>query len=329
MYTRKENVNGVEAVCYEHEHQDKVLAAIAREFEKVFPGFVESEAGQLLSEDDILRLQKAFRVSSDKKKKEKNRRENFISIIRKSIDGFEKNRQKYFDLMDPEMLEEYAEDYNDFKATTLKLECPIIHATLFTNRDELKQYKMDFKAAAPKRLYDVVYNLSEFSREYVLSYSETDYQNIKYHEDLGLSILEESGNKYTAYGVIGGGIRSHILYKTHPECFPNRSQWALWALWYLSGKEDFGCEMNSEFLMIDLKAVTTQQNYFYPYDLFTLYMHRIYKLLDEKAKEMDVFIDPAYKYVIVDAFMNYIYDLNEEAVALLHSQIPNGGYGYA
>ncbi len=154
MYTRKENVNGVESVCYENEHQDKVLAVIAREFEKVFPGFIESEAGQFLSEDAFIQLQQAFKVTVDKKKAVKNRRENFISIIRKSIDAFEKNRQKYYDLMDPEMLEEYAEDYNDFKATTLKLECPIIHATLFTDRDELKQYKMDFRAAAPKRLYD-------------------------------------------------------------------------------------------------------------------------------------------------------------------------------
>lgn len=329
MYTRQENVNGVEAVCYEHDHQEKVLTVITREFEKVFPGFVESEAGQLISEDDFMRLQQAFKITVDKKKAVKNRRENFIAIIKKSIDGFEKNRQKYFDLMDPDMLEEYAEDYNDFKATTLKLECPIIHATLFTDRDELKQYKMDFKASAPKRLYDVVFNLSEFSREYASSYNEEAYQNIKSYEELGLSTLEESGEKYTAYGVIGGGIRSHMLYKTHPEAFPNRSQWALWALWHLSGKEDFGCEMNSEFLMIDVKAVTTQQNYFYPYDLFTFYMYKIYKLLDAKAKEMDVLIDPNYKYVIVDAFMNYIYDLHEEEISILRRQIPNGGYGYA
>lgn len=329
MYTRKENVNGVEAVCYEHDHQEKVLDVISKEFEKAFTGFIESEAGRLISEDDFMRLQRAFKVTVDKKKAVKNRRENFISIIGKSIDGFEKNRQKYYDLMDPEMLEEYAEDYNDFKATTLKLECPIIHATLFTDRDELKQYKMDFKAAAPKRLYDVVFNLSEFSREYAASYNEEVYQNINSFEELGLSILEEGGEKYTAYGVIGGGIRSHMLYKIHPECFPNRSQWALWALWYLSGKEDFGCEMNSEFLMIDVKAVITQQNYFYPYDLFTFYMYKIYKMLDVKAKEMDVFIDPKYKYVIVDAFMNYIYDLHEEEIAVLRRQIPNGGYGYA
>ena len=329
MYTHAENVNGVEAVCYEHGHQEMILSAISKEFEKVFPSFIDSEAGQLISEDDFTRLQRAFKVIVDKKKVVKNRRENFISIIKKSIDEFENNRKKYYTLMDLEMLEEFAEDYNDFKATTLKVECPIIHATLFTNRPELKQYKMNFKAAAPKRLYDVVYNLSKFCREYVSSYNEEVYQGIQHYEELGLSTLEESGDKYTAYGVIGGGIRSHILYKIHPECFPNRSQWALWALWHLCGKEDFGCEMNSEFLMIDVKSVTTQQNYCYPYDLFTFYMYKIFKLLDEKAKEMGVLIDPCYRYVIVDAFMNYVYDLHKEEIAVLCKQIPNGGYGYA
>lgn len=178
MYTHKENVNGVESICYEQDHQGKVLKAISGEFEKVFPGFIESEAGQLISQDDFIRLQHNFKVTVDKKKAAKNQRENYISVIRKSIDEFEKNRKKYCTLLDPEMLEEYAEDYNDFKATTLKLECPIIHATLFTDRDELKQYKMDFKAAAPKRLYDVVFNLSEFSRKYAASYDEETYQNI-------------------------------------------------------------------------------------------------------------------------------------------------------
>ncbi len=329
MYTRKENVNGVEAVCYERDHQEKVLAVISAEFEKLFPGFVETEAGQLISEDDFMQLQRAFKVTIDKKKAVKNRCENFKSIIKKSIDGFEKNRQKYYDLLDPEMLDAYSADYNDFKATTLKIDCPIIHATLFTDRDELKQYKIDFRAAAPKRLYDVVFNLSAFSRDYAAAYDEETYQKTTTYEELGLSVLEESGDKYTAYGVIGGGIRSHILYKVHPKCFPNRSQWALWALWYLSAQEDFGCEMSSEFLMIDVKAVTTQQNYFYPYDLFTFYMFHIYKLLDKKANEMGAYIDPAYKYVVVDAFVNYIYDIHEDEIAFRRTQIANGGYGHA
>lgn len=325
MYTSQ--LNAVEPICYEREHQDKVLTVLAAEFEKAFPGFVESEAGQLISEEVFLQLQSMFKIVPDRRKDNKNKRDNFIAIIQKGIEGFEKNKQKYLDLFDPELLKEEREDLQSFKSKTLKNECPIIHATLFTDRDELKQYKKDFKLAEPKRLYEVVVNLSQFSQEYSASYNEEAYQKIQTYEELKLGTLEEDGGNYTAFGVIGGGIRSHLLYKNHPECFPNRSQWALWALWYLTNKESFGCEMDSEFLRIDLKECITQQNYFYPYDLFTFYAYQIYKMLDSKAKEMDVSIDPDYKYVVVDAFMNYIADLHISHINELRKQIANGGYG--
>ena len=101
---------------------------------------VETEAGNLISSADFSQLQSSLgiKVTIDKKKAEKNKRENFINIIKKSIDEFEKNRQKYIDLMDPDLLEEEGEDLMAFKAKTLKNECPIIHNTLFTERDEFK-----------------------------------------------------------------------------------------------------------------------------------------------------------------------------------------------
>lgn len=327
MFTRADDVNGVEAICYDQKHQKKVLEVITSEFEKVFPKFIETEAGQLISENEFLQLQGMFKVFVDKKRIVKDRKANFTAVILKSIEEFKKDRQKYIDLLDPELLEE-DDDYPSFKNKTLKNECPIIHSTLFSQIEELKEYKIKFNAAAPKDLYDVVSNLSQFSRDYYSSYDETAYQNITSYEELGLSVLETSGDTYTAYGVIGGGIRSHILYKNHPECFPNRSQWALWALWFLSNNETFGCEMESEFLMIDLKQNITQQNYFYPYDLFTFYAYHIYKLLNNKAAELGVEIDPAYKYVVVNEFLNYVTNLHAEDISLLRRQIPNGGLGY-
>ena len=89
---------------------------------------------------------------------------------------------------------------------------------------------------------------------------------------LDLSDLNDD-ETYTAYGVIGGGIRSHFLYSLYPHAFPNRSQNAVWSLYFLSGKQDFGLADASEFVMIDIKSenMKTQQNYFYPYDLFAFY----------------------------------------------------------
>ena len=120
-----------------------------------------------------------------------------------------------------------------------------------------------------------------------------------------------------------------MLYKVHPSLFPNRSRSAIWALWYLTDKESFGCKTDSEFLMIDLDKNIVQQNYFYPYQLFAFYAFEIYKLLRGKAKELNVDIDPDYRYVIVDAFLEYIAMEHDEEIAFLKSQIRDGGMGYA
>ena len=97
-----------------------------------------------------------------------------------------------------------------------------------------------------------------------------------------------------------------MLYKVNPMMFPYRSRNALWALWFLTDKNPFGCKMDSEFLMIDTKNFTMQQNYYYPYELFAFYAFEIYKMLRDKADEMKAYIDPNYRYVIVESFLNYV-----------------------
>ena len=44
---------------------------------------------------------------------------------------------------------------------------------------------------------------------------------------------------------------------------------------------------------------------------------------------MDVFIDPDYRYVIVDAFLEYVADMHDEEITLLKQQIKDGGMGFA
>ena len=143
-----------------------------------------------------------------------------------------------------------------------------------------------------------------------------------------MSLLDT--DDYTAFGVIGGGIKTMMLYKVNPMVFPSRSRNAIWSLWYLTNKKHFGCKMDSEFLMIDTEKVVTQQSYFYPYELFAFYAYEIYKMLRDKATEMNVYIDPEYRYVLVDAFFNYIAHEHDSEINLLVSQIRNdGGYSYA
>jgi hypothetical protein len=86
--------------------------------------------------------------------------------------------------------------------------------------------------------------------------------------------------------------------------------------------------MDSEFLMIDVKESTTQQNYFYPYELFAFYAHQIFQLLKAEAEDLDVYLDPEYRYVIVDSFLSFVADSHESEINLLTSQIRESDYGY-
>ncbi|MDD6214824.1 MAG: hypothetical protein PUB42_06555, partial [Firmicutes bacterium] len=190
------------------------------------------------------------------------------------------------------------------------------------------KYRYEFSIADPEKLLHTVHNLLDFANEYMSEiYDEDDYEYARFYDELNMEDLDTED--YTVYGVIGGGIKSHMLYKLYPSVFPNRSRNAIWALWYLTNKANFGCSMDSEFIMIDVDKSIVQQNYFYPYELFAFYALAIYNLLNDKAKKMDVYIDPAYRYVVVDVFLNYVADEHSEEISLLKSQIRDGGLGYA
>ena len=78
--------------------------------------------------------------------------------------------------------------------------------------------------------------------------------------------------------------------------------------------------------MIDTKNVITQNNYFYPYHIFSYYAYILYKQLRRKAEEMELYIDTHYRYVIVDKFLAFIADCNKDVIEQLSHQINIGGY---
>lgn len=271
MYTTTDSSLGVEAKCYEEAHIKEVLETIRYSFDIVFDRFVETEAGTILSALDISSLQNKFGSEGRKKqlgKKEKT--EHYKRIIIESVDSFLKDQDKYVDIMDLDSLDEYQDDPRTFKSKVLKNECPIIRKTL-NNRiaKELDKYRKSFNIADADRLLEVITNLSTFANDYSDKYDPETYEKMSSYKDLGLDVLDTED--YTVFGVIGGGIKSHMIYKLYPGLFPNRSRSAIWALWYLSDKKTFECRSDSEFLMIDPHKSITQQNYFYPYALFSYY----------------------------------------------------------
>ena len=327
MYTKMDN-SGVEDICYEQGHVEKVLDVIKKNFDQHFIRFLDSSAGTGISMNDIQALQKKFGIKVQEKKKNQDLSQNFKTIISEAIDDFEKDRGDYQKIFRQNWLEDLDEDADVFKSKILRNECPIIRKTLANRKaKELDKYRANFSRADADWLLNVVYNLCVFGDDYQRDYDPSTYEDIKTYKELNLSLLDT--DDYTAYGVIGGGIKTHMLYKVYPALFPNRSRNAIWALWYLTNKEVFGCKTDSEFLMIDIGKSIVQQNYFYPYQLFAFYAFEIYKMLRDKATEYNAYIDTDYRYVLVDKFLDFIAMEHDEEITFMKSQIRDGGMGYA
>lgn len=329
MYARSE-YRDVEPKCYENAHVNEVVEAIKENFPAYFERFVTTEAGTGITVQDFEKLQEKFGVKAVKTSGKADMSARYKRIIADSIDEFEKDRESYLQIFDMEMLEEYEEDAATFKSEILRNKCPIIRKTIANKKaKELDKYRYEFGVADPDYLLSVVTRLCETAQDYEKSnYNRNDYENIKKYEDLCMA--EFDSDECTAYGVIGGGIKSLMLQKLNPEMFSSRSRNALWALWYLTNKRAFGCVTDSEFLMIDIQKTITQQNYFYPYELFSYYAFEVYKMLRDKATELNAYIDPAYRYVIVDAFFDYVASEHETEISMLQSQIKdNIGAAYA
>lgn len=328
MYTHQEE-REVEAKCYDFKHVEQVLETIKGKFNEYYDDFIKSEAGKAVTADDIKKIADGLGVKDVKVSNKVNHKEKLINIIKESINGFERDREKYLAIFDEEALEEYKDDPHYFKSTVLKNECPIIHSTIHNKKaKELDKYRFEFNISDPNDLLRVVRNLHKFAQEYYHNiYDEKSYDKIDNYKDLEYGILDTED--YTVYGVIGGGIKTHMLYKVYPAIFPNRSRDAIWALWYLTDKKTFDCKQDSEFLMIDINKFITQQNYFYPYELFAYYAHQIFQMLKEKAESIDVYFDPAYRYVMVDAFLGFVAKKHDDEISILKQQIRDGGFGFA
>jgi len=327
MYRFQED-RKVEKICYEQNHIAKVLVLIKDNFPKYFNDFLLHEAVSGISEQKVQGIASVLGIENSVIKKTNDKTQSYKDIIAQGIDSFSKDRKKYLDIFDKESLEEYLDDASTFKSKTFRHECPIINSTLQNIKAKaLDKYRSEYKLADPNNLLSVVTNLVNFAGNYAANvYNPAAYDNISDYTKLFFSELDTES--CTVYGVIGGGIKSHILYKLYPSIFPNRSRIAMWALWYLTDKKSIDCRMDSEFLMIDTKESITQQNYFYPYELFAFYAHQIFQLLKKEAEILDVNINSEFRYVVVDSFLTFVAGNNIDEINLLMNQIKDSDNGY-
>lgn len=279
--------------AYEPDHIQTVLAELGKNFPKYFQSFCPSAAA----------ASKAFATA---------------------IKDWEKDAPHYEDFLDLDSLEEYQDDPNSFK-NALKKECPIIRRCMNSSANEMKKYKKSFNLSTGKDLLATTTNIVQFGTDHIASFDHKKHEKASDVGSLGLTeLLEED---YIAYGVIGGGIKSHLLHSRYPYAFPNRSQNALWALYFLTDKKEFGFEDGSEFLMIDTNEdrPTTQQNYHYPYDLFAFYALCMYKMLKEALEKKGVTLQDEWRYVYLDTFLNHVAEKHQDDINVLKG---TGEYGY-
>lgn len=239
-------------------------------------------------------------------------RKALIDRIKRVIKEFDKERPTYEKLFDPEVLEEYAYDPNSFKPA-LQSQCPIIRRCLNSPAEVMDNYRRAFYATSGNKMLDVTTRIIEFGQRFAKTFNAAQYFAATTPEALGVAPLD--GEEYTAFGMIGGGIRSHFLYQLYPHIFANRSQNAIWALYFLSERKAYDLKEGSEFLMVE--ETGTQQNFFYPYDLFVFYCNQLYRELDRAATAAPCYLDPKYRYVYLNDFLDHVAELHRSDTTIL------------
>lgn len=320
--------NKIEEICFDQTHIDSVWKQIEKQIPGYFQKFIESEGGNAISQDKIEKLAAHFGSSSKPTNKKKDPKKILDSLLAETIEEYENERTPYQEHLDLDALEEYKDDVNSFKNTILKNQIPIIRKTL-QNRQakELDKFRADFNFAQPGDLFKVTFNIIKLANEWRNDwYIEEEFEEIDACDELDYHELD--GEDYTAFGVIGGGIKSHFIYNLFPEMYPYRSREAIWALYYLSDKQHFGCEEDSQFLMINVKEGSTQQNFYYPYGIFAFYALKIFSELKKLYTGYGVTIPTKYRFVVVNRFLSFIARNHQDEIDTLKQKSDNYHYDY-
>ena len=264
--------NELEVQAYEMQHIAQVVAEIRGNFPHYFTPFAT----------DSLELQ-----------------------FDKAIQRYEKEQNRYRAYMDLEALAEYADDPGAFKSETAK-HCPIIQHCLNSQDEVMNGYKEAFGRTTGRALLPPVRNIAQFGRDYALAFKDSHHEAAAAPTDLALAPLNET--QYGLNSVIGYGIQSAMLYGQFPREFAHRSQSAVWALFFLSGHKDFGLIDGSEFMMVQPKLGTCEQNYFYPAQLFGFYALQVYLLLKDACARIALTLQNRYRYIYLSEFCDHVAD---------------------
>jgi len=268
----------LEEQTYQPNHIEKVLADIEDNFPRYFAGFVEKQPRLLFDT--------AFR-------------------------SYFSEQDRYRDYLDLEALQEYENDPGAFKAHS-KGKCPIIRRCLQSRDEAMKSYRRAFNSTSGRDMLNPVRKLSEFGKAYAANFNDDSHESAETYTSLGLDVLNQG--EYGCVGVIGYGIQSSMLYGLYPREFAHRSQMAIWSLYFLSGRKDFGLRDASEFLMVHPDEGTCEQNYFYPADLFGFYALKLSLMLKDAMSSVGVRFEPSRRYIYLSAFCDHVGEVHRNDI---------------
>ena len=98
--------NAIEEICYDKNHIQQVLAEIKINFYDYFDKFIQTEDGNKITESYFKELSNELGSTNIKVTKRKiNKAKLFKNIINDSIKLFEKDRDKYLDILNEDYLE--------------------------------------------------------------------------------------------------------------------------------------------------------------------------------------------------------------------------------
>jgi hypothetical protein len=228
-----------------------------------------------------------------------------------AISSYEKDAQKYRQFFDREAMEEFLDDPNAFKQS-LSRDVAVIANSLRSRRSELREWQRHFRGARSKDLLEVFSNVLDFIEDWQKTHPKNRYANIDEPDAFGLDPLDND-ESMSLVNVIGMGIKSIVLYHLDPERLPQRGRNSLYGLYFLSGRGHFDLPSeSSEFLMInDINprpdgSIIMDQNYWYPYGLFSLYVLRISKWMERRSSDAGFTLDHSMRYVYVERFLESV-----------------------
>jgi hypothetical protein len=268
----------LEEQVYEPRHIQQILAEIERNFPDYFKSFVQQP---------------------------------LEPVFNGHIQEYEKEQEAYRGYLDLDALDEFECDPNAFKSHTRK-RCPIIRRCLMSRDEVMKDYRKSFNRVTGRQLLDTVRNIAEFGISYVADFDDEDHEDAATYDDLGLEPLND--DNYQCLGVIGYGIQSSLLYGLYPRSFAHRSQDAVWSLYFLSGRKDFGLEDGPEFLMVRPDEGTCEQNFFYPAGLFGFYSLSVFVMLELACNDMGITFEDRYRYIYLSRFCDHVADTHRDDI---------------